>query len=67
MSLYKAELKARKNRELELLMNIASIATDLVNEIEPDVFGNTISPSLGICARLADAVHAHWKFHRGEE
>jgi len=49
-------------REFELLMRIASVATDLVNECE----GRDIPPSLGVMAQLADAVHAHWKFQRGD-
>jgi len=54
--------KLRAEREFELLMRIASVATDLVNECE----GRDIPPSLGVMAQLADAVHAHWKFQRGD-
>jgi hypothetical protein len=59
MSLHKAMVKVRAAEELDLLMKVASAATDLVNEVEGR---GDLPPSLGAMAKLADAVHAHWKF-----
>ena len=64
MSLHKAMVKVRAAEEYDLLLKVASAATELVNEIA----GNgDLPPSLGALAHLADAVHAHWKFQRGDE
>jgi hypothetical protein len=62
MNNYELASRALADKELELLMRVASVATDLVNECT----GQDIPPSLGVMARLADAVHAHWKFQRGD-
>ena len=58
------EVAERRDKEFDLMCRVISIATDVVNEVKPDQFGNSLSPSLGNLARLADAVHAHWKFQR---
>ena len=49
------------NDEYNLLLRVVSAATAVVNESGPN-----ISPSLGSVARLADAVHTHWKFQHGD-
>ena len=59
MSLHRAMVKTRAAEEYALLLAVASAATDVVNECGPD-----LPPSLGSMARLADAVHAHWKFQQ---
>lgn len=53
--------RERADKEFDLLLRVASAATDLVNECVGD-----LPPSLGALARLSDAVHAHWKFQRGD-
>lgn len=58
----KLEAQFRTSAEYDLMARIASAATDVVNECESRF---DLVPSLGAMAKLADAVHAHWKFQRG--
>ena len=57
---------ARRDREFDLMCRVIREATDLVNA--DHVSNNPTLPSFTVSlARLADAVHAHWKFQRGDE
>lgn len=62
MSAFDLEVAERRDREFDLMGRVVSAATDLVNEIAGR---GDLPPSLGAMAKLADAVHAHWKFQRG--